>query len=141
MPYLRLYVSQVPIERKRILAQSLIHLTLHAFRLRAEDRYRVSVEFVSRPRLRLVAPSRPLTSCDADCMLEVMGHDMSEETKRAFAKEASAMLARLLPLKSGRLARLLGTRPDAPPRISIQFGELNPAVSEPFVVHPYSRVA
>jgi hypothetical protein len=128
-------------QQKRILAQNLIQITLHAFRLRAEDRYRVSVEFVSSSRLRLVNPSRPLTSSNTDCTLEVMGHDMSEEIKRAFTQQARALLARLLPPKEDLFLRALRIKPDSSLQIAIQFGELNPAVSEPFVVHPHSHAA
>lgn len=133
MPYLRLYSAEVPIEQKRVIAQKLIEITMHAFCLRPEERYQISIEFISEPKSSLH---------DADCIFEVLGHDLTEEKKRVFAGETAAVLTPLLPLKSKmRIARLLRVKPDVSPQIAFQFGELSPAISEPFVVHFSSQAA
>jgi len=132
MPYIRVYVPKASIKQKRSIAQKLIEITLRTFHLRPEDRYRISVEFISRFR-----------ACTTNgLMVEVIGHDLTEGTKRAFAKEAAAMLAEFMRSNSRNpVARLLGITPETPPKIAFQFGELNPAISEPFVVHPGSQAA
>lgn len=133
MPYLRLYSAEVPIEQKRVITQKLIEITMHAFCLRPEERYQISIEFISEPKSSLR---------DADCIFEVLGHDLTEEKKRVFAVETAVVLTPLLPLKSKmRIARLLGVKPDVSPQIAFQFGELSPAISEPFVVHFSSQAA
>jgi len=71
-----------------------------------------------------------------------MGHDLTEGTKRAFSAEAAAVLDQFLPLKlKNRITRLLGIKPDISRQIGCQFSDLGSAISEPFVVHPHSRVA
>jgi len=142
MPYLRLHLPEVPIERKRVIAQKLIEITMHAFRLHPQQRYQVSIEFISEPKSNAGNRFGPLSKRDADCIFEVMGHDLTEEKKRAFAEETATLLAPLLPLKSRmRIVRLLGVKPDVSRQIAFQFGELSPAVSEPFVVHPGAQAA
>ena len=75
-------------------------------------------------------------------MFEVMGHDMTEETKRAFAEETTAMLAPLLPSEpNSGVERVFGVKPDLPRQIAFQFVELSPAGSKPFVVHLCSQAA
>lgn len=142
MPYIRVYLPQASIEQKRTIAQKLIEITLRTFHLRIQDRYRISVEFISR--FRAIAANQPglLTTAGTDLMLEVMGHDLTEATKRDFAKEASAVLAQFVCSNpKTRVAHLFGIRPPTPPKIAFEFSELNPATSEPFVVHPGSRAA
>jgi hypothetical protein len=85
---------------------------------------------------------RPAIPRDADFTLEVMGHNLTEEKKRAFAKEAAAMLTPLVPMKRwSRIARLLGIKANSLQRIALQFNELSPAISDPFVVDPQRRAA
>ncbi len=133
MPYLRLHVPELSIERKRIVAQQLIDITLRAFHLRPKDRYLISVEFVREPRAAYLGS----TDGSQDCLLEVIGHNLTEAAKRAFIAEATSMLGEALPLRlKSRVARLVGIKPDAARQIGFEFGELNPAISEPFVVHP-----
>lgn len=142
MPYLRLHSAEVPIEQKRIIAQKLIEITMHAFCLRPKERYQVSIEFISEPRSSAASGIGRSSLRDADCIFEVLGHDLTEEKKRVFASETAAVLTPLLPLKSKmRIARLLGVKPDVSPQIAFQFGELSPAISEPFVVHSSSQAA
>jgi len=142
MPYLRLHLPEVPIERKRVIAQRLIEITMHAFHLRPQERYQVSIEFISGPKSNPSNRFGPLSKRDADCIFEVMGHDLTEEKKRAFAEETVALLAGLLPSKPRmRIVRLLGVKPDVSGQIAFQFSELSPAVSEPFVVHPGTQAA
>jgi hypothetical protein len=103
------------------MAEKLIELTLRTFHLRAQERNRITIQFQSIPR-------------GSDFTLEVIGHDLTEERRKAFAEEASAMLARLVPVKPrSRIARLLGIKWDAPPQIVLRFDELSPAISDPFV--------
>jgi len=140
MPYIRVYVPKASIKQQRSMAQTLIEITLRTFHLRPENRYRISVEFISR--FRACTTNGLSTAPRPDLMVEVIGHDLTEGTKRAFAEEAAAMLAEFMRSNSRNpVARLLGITPETPPKIAFQFGELNPAISEPFVVHPGSQAA
>ena len=142
MPYVRLYLPEVSTEQKRCIAHKLIEITVRTFHLRNDERCRVSIEFISLVQQRGTDCVRPSSRGDADFMVEVMGHDLTDEKKRGFAEEATATLAEFLPLKSkGRIARLLGIKLDIPCQIALQFRELSPAISEPFVVHPTSQAA
>lgn len=142
MPYLRLYSPEIPVERKVFIAQKLIEITLRTFHLRPAERNRITIQFIPLSKedsANLLQPSIP---SGADLIFEVMGHDLTETKKREFAEEATSALSKLMPPKSrGRIARLLGIKADAPRQIAFQFGELSPAVSEPFVLHPDSAAA
>jgi hypothetical protein len=139
MPYLRVYLPEALSEQKHFIGQKLIDITLRTFHLRPEERYQISIEFIS---LRAANNLGPATPPGADFMLEVVGHDLTEGKKRAFVEEASALLTPLLPLKSkSRVARLLGIKPNVSRQVAFEFGELSPAISEPFVVHPGSEAA
>jgi hypothetical protein len=128
MPYLRVYSPDVPIQQKRVIAQRLIEITLRTFRLPAQERNRITIQFLPVPG-------------EADLRLEVIGHDLTEEKKNAFAEEARAMLTHLAPVKPrSRIASFLGTHCDAPWQIVLQFDELSPAISDPFV-YPERRAA
>jgi hypothetical protein len=121
MPYLRIYSPTVPIEQKRIIAEKLIEITLRTFQLRAQERNRITIQFQAIPR-------------GSDFMLEVIGHDLSGEKRKAFAEEACQMLTGLVPVKPrSRIARLLGIQWNAPRQVVLQFDELSPAISDPFV--------
>jgi hypothetical protein len=140
MPYLRLYARDLPIEQKRAIAQKLIQITLRTFHLRPDQRYRTSIQFITRSQA--VNGPKPAIPRGADFTLEVMGHNLTEEKKRAFAEEAVAMLTPLVPVKlRGRIARRLGIKTDATRQIALQFNDLNPAISDPFVVDPQRRAA
>jgi hypothetical protein len=142
MPYLRLYARDLPIEQKRVIAQTLIEITLRTFHLQADQRYRTSVQFITLPQVSRVDGLRSAIPRNADFTLEVMGHDLTEEKKRAFAEEAAAMLAHVAPAKPGsRIARLLGIKANSSQQIALQFNELSPAISDPFVVDPQHRAA
>ncbi len=124
MPYLRLYSSDLPIAQKRVLAQRLIEITLRAFHLRAEDRHRVTVQFVPLPELCAVPGLRAKLPPGADSTLEVNGHDLTEEKIREFAQEAVPVLKASLSGKpKGRIARMLH-RANAAQQIAVQFHEL-----------------
>jgi hypothetical protein len=135
MPYLRLYARDLPIQQKRAIAQSLIDITLRTFKLRANQRYQTSVQFIT------VSPSdvgdqQAEIPHGADFTLEVIGHNLTEEKKRAFAEEAAALLTPMAPKRLGpRIVRLLGIRANAHLQIALQFHELSPAVSDAFVLH------
>lgn len=78
----------------------------------------------------------------ADATLEVMGRDLTEGKKRAFAVEVGPRLAHVVPAEPrSRIARLLGIKADAPRQVALQFNELSPAIGDPFVVNPARRAA
>ena len=100
MPYLRLYARDLPIEQKRVIAQKLIEITLWTFELGANQRYQTSIQFITR----LVSGVDGLGAAiphGADFTLEVIGHNLTEEKKRAFAEEAAAMLTPMAPVRLG----------------------------------------
>ena len=142
MPYLRLYSRDVSVEQKRAIAQRLIEITLRTFHLRPEERHNITVQFIPPPELRRVDSSQPLIPRGADFILEVVAHHLTEAKKRAFGETVATMLPPLLPTKArNRLARLLGIKPDRGRQVALQFAELSPAISEPFVVADSERRA
>jgi hypothetical protein len=142
MPYLRLYSQDVPIEQKRVISQKLIEITLRTLQLRAEDRHRISIQFIPLAEVSAVDGFRPMIPRDAGLMLEVLGHDLTERKKRVFYEEAAATLAPLVPLKPKNIvARILGIRADTPRQIALQFKELSPAISDPFVFEAEQEAA
>jgi hypothetical protein len=142
MPYLRLYSREVLIEQKGVIAQNLIEVTLRTFHLCPEDRNRITVQFIPPAQVVGADGSRSVIPRGADFMLEVIAHHLTEANKRAFAEEAAAMLAQFLPAKArSRTARLLGIKPDPPRRVALQFDELSPAISDPFILVPEPQAA
>jgi len=142
MPYLRLHLPKMPIEQKRIIAHKLIEATMQAFRLHPQERYNVSVEFISEPNSSAANGIGRSRRHDADCIFEVMGHDLTEAKKKAFTDEIAAVVTPLLPSKSTMwIARLLGVKPDLSRQIAFQFEELSPAISDPFVAYQGSKAA
>ena len=130
MPYIRFYARDLSIEQKSVIAQKLIEITLQTFRLSADQRYQTSVQFITLPE---VGTDDDLP--DAEFTLEVMGRNLTEEKKKAFAEAALEMLANLVRVKPWRrIARSLGIRKDSPQQIALQFNEFSPAVSDPFFV-------
>ncbi len=117
------------------MARKLIEITLHAFRLRVDERSQITIQFISQ------APARGSDLKDADFTLEVIGHDLTEEKKAAFTEETAGIITDVMPVKPrGLIARLLGAKPTHR-QIALQFHELNPAISDPFVVYPLRRAA
>ena len=142
MAYLRLYSRDVPIEQKRVIAQKLIETTLRTFHLRPEERNQITVQFIPPPQMSGVDGPRLALPRGADFMLEVIAHNLTDLKKRAFGEEVTTILAPLLPRKTrSRIARLLGIRPDSARQVALQFAELSPAISDPFVVDPDRRAA
>jgi len=134
MPYIRLYARDLSIEQKSVIAQKLIEITLRTFCLSAEQRYQTSVQFITLPET-----DDDDSPHDADFTLEVMGHDLTEEKKRAFAESAVAMLTKLVHVTPWRrITHLLGIKNDSQQQIALQFNELSPAVSDPFLVHHHA---
>jgi hypothetical protein len=134
MPYLRLYARDLPIEQKRAIAQKLIDITLRTFKLGANQKYQTSIQFISR-QVSGVDGLRAAIPRGADFTLEVIGHNLTEEKKRAFAEEAAAMLTPMAPVRLGRrIALMLGFRESSRQKVCLQFNELSPAVSDPFIV-------
>lgn len=137
MPYLRLYLRELPLEQQRVIAQKLIEITLRAFRLTADERYRTSIQFITLSQVGGVDGLQLNIPRDADFTLEVIGHDLTEEKKRAFTEEAAVALTHLVHVRPrSRIARLFGIRVNTPQRIAVQFSELSPAVSDPFLLDP-----
>lgn len=127
MPYLRLYSLDVPLAQKRLLAQKLIEITLRAFRLPAEDRHRINVQFISLPIRHTAASRHPVIPRDANCFLEVNDLGLTEENKRSFADEVMPMLTKELAEKTtSRFVRLIRFRADTSRQVALQFTELNP---------------
>jgi len=142
MPYLRVHSQPLPIEQKRVMAQNLIEITLRAFHLRAEARSQITIQFVSQAPAGGGHPIPEVIAKDADLTLEVIGHDLTEEKKTAFAEETEVMVSHLMPPKpAGLFARLLGAKANTQRQIALQFHELSPAISDPFVVYPLHRAA
>jgi hypothetical protein len=144
MPYLRLYSRDrdVAIDQKRVIAQKLIEITLHSFDLCRAERNRITIQFVPPPQANEVNGSQSAIPPDADFMLEVIAHHLTEAKKREFAEEAAAMLAQVLPTKtSSRIAHLLGIKVDPHRQIALQFDELSPAISDPYLVDFEQRAA
>jgi hypothetical protein len=142
MPYLRLYARDLPIEQRRVVAQKLIEITLHAFKLCAKQRYQTSVQFVTQPEVSGGESLQATIPSGADFTLEVIGHNLTEEKKRAFAQEAVDMLTHMVPTRAGsRISRFLGIRAKRPQQVCLQFNELNPAVSDPFIVDSQALAA
>ena len=136
MPYIRVYLPKASVDDRRFIARKLIDVTLRTFHLRADERHRISVEFVSSSPARWADYLVHEAEDREDFMVEVMAHELSEERERAFSNAAAAVLDEFLTFRwQSRIARLLGINMHAHPKIAFRFGELNPAVSEPFVVH------
>jgi len=142
MPYLRLHSPDVPIEQKRVIAQKLVDITLRTFHLRPEERNRITIQFIPTRQVNGVDGPQLAIPHGGDFMLEVMAHHLTEAKKRAFAEEAAATLAPLLPTKArSRIASLLGIKAYRQRQITLQFDELSTAISDPFVVDPELRAA
>lgn len=142
MPYLRLYARDLPTEQRRVIAQKLIEITLRTFQLRADQRYQTSIQFITQPQLSVVDEPQAAVPREGEFTPEVLGHNLTKGKKRAFAEEAAAMLAHVAPMKPrNRIARLLGIKAKPAQQICFQFNELNPAISDPFLVDPQPRAA
>lgn len=136
MPYLLVRSQALPIDQKRIVAQKLIEITLHAFHLRAEERSQITIQFISQA----LAPSNDLGG--ATFTVEVIGHGLTDEKKAAFTEETSGMIAHLMPLKpKGLLARLLGSKANAQRQVALQFHELSATTSRPYAADRFGRAA
>jgi len=132
MPYLRVYSRGLSIEQKRIIAQRLMEITLHTFRLPPEQRSRMTVQFVTESQLDTF-DGHAVIPRDAAFKLELIIHHLTESRKRAFGEEAASIFARLArPTPWERITRMLGV--SSARRVVFQFNELSPAVSDPFVV-------
>jgi len=142
MPYLRLYSPDIPVAQKQVIAQKLIEITLRAFHLRATERNRITIQFITLPEVHGIDDLYRAIPRRADFTLEVLGHDLTERKKKAFAEAAVTTLAHLMPAKPrSRFARLLGMKADAPRQVALQFNELSRAISDPFVLDTERRAA
>jgi hypothetical protein len=141
VPYLRLYSPGLLIEQKRALTQKLIEITLRTFHLRPEDRHSITVQFIEPPEASEIGGPQSLFPRVTNFVLEVIAHHLTDAKKRAFREEAVSLLPPLLPTKAGRIARLLGIKPDPRRQVALQFAELSPAISDPFSEEPERRAA
>jgi hypothetical protein len=114
MPFLRLYLPEISVSRKRHLAQKLIETTIRTFELRPSDRDQITVQFLSQAR-----PRR------ANCRIEVGCRDLPPANQRAFAEDVAPMLMRSLHLRAkNRLARLMGAEAEMPAKVDVRFLKL-----------------
>lgn len=142
MPYLRMYSQHLPIEQKRVIAQKLIEITLRSFHLCAEDRKRITIQFISQPQLSGGDSFPPAIPPDGNVVLEVLAYDLTEEKKCAFTEEAAAMISDVVPPKpTSLIARLLRAKAGTLRQIALQFHELNLGVGDSFVREPQRRAA
>ena len=133
MPYLRLHSPDLPIERKRAITQKLIEITLRAFHLRPEERHSITVQFIP-PTEETETDGHPsLFPRATDFVLEVIAHQLTDAKKRAFREDVVSMLPPLLQTKAVRIAGLLRMRLAPHRLIELQFAELSPAISDPFI--------
>jgi hypothetical protein len=134
MPYLRVYSRGLEIDKKRVIAQRLMEITLRTFHLPPEQRNRMNVQFVSESQTDRDSGLAVIPD-DADYKLEVLIHHPTESGKRAFCQEAATTFAELEhPTAWQRITSMLGLRSASEPRVVLQFDELSPAVSDPFIV-------
>jgi hypothetical protein len=141
VPYLRLHSPDLLIEQKRAITQKLIEITLRTFHLRPEERHSITVQFIPPPEASEIDNPQLSIPRDADFFLEVIAHHLTDEKERAFREEAVTELPPMLPTKAGRIARLLGIKPDPRRQVALQFAELSPAVSDPFTEDSELRAA
>jgi hypothetical protein len=142
MPYLRLYSRGLVIEQKRAIAQKLIDITLRTFGLRAEERNRMTFQFITQSEMDRSDGVHGLIPSGADFVLEVLSHDLTERSQRAFGDEATSVLRHFAPVRPwARIARLVGIQTGAASQVVIQFRQLSPAISDPFVVDVERRAA
>jgi hypothetical protein len=143
MPYLRLYARELPTEQKRVIAQKLIDITLRTLQLRADQRYQTSIQFITQAQPRGIDDElQAAVSREGHFTLEVIGRNLTEDKKKAFSGEAAALLAQVAPAKPrSRIARLLGIKAKPPQQICLQFNELSPPISDPFIVDSRPRAA
>jgi hypothetical protein len=128
MPYLRLYSSEMTIQQKRLLAQRLTDITLRTLQLRSDQKNLITIQFVPFPEaaaadkeLAAIVPS------GADIAVEVVGHNLTVNKRKAFTDEVSAVLTGLVPAKRvGWIGRLLRREANAARQIALQFNELVP---------------
>jgi len=123
MPFLRLYSRKVSLAEKRALAEKLIAITLGAFQLRPEERANISIQFVPRE----LAPSNSESAFSAHkpaAVLEVSHCDLTVHNVHALVAAATPLLGHsaVVP-RPGRIAKLLGIKPDPARQIGFQFNE------------------
>jgi len=124
MPYIRLYSREVSLAEKRVLAQKLISATLSAFQLRPEERADITIQFVPR-ELAPANEESPFSAREPAAVLEVSHHDLTVHNVRAMVEAATPLLGRsaVVP-RPGRLAKILGIKPDPARQIGFQFNDL-----------------
>jgi hypothetical protein len=125
MPYLRLYLPEIPVARKRQLARKLIDTTLRTFQLHPSDRDQITIQFLTSAR------TRPYSRCK----VEVACRELPAANKRAFAENVAPLISRSLHLEN-RLAWLRGSRNESATAVDIRFTDLSfdsGAASEPSI--------
>src|ERR1700733_8495351 len=127
MPYLRLYSSEMTIQQKRLLAQRLTDITLRTLQLRSDQKNLITIQFVPFPEAAAHKELAAIVPSGADIAVEVVGHNLTVNKRKAFTDEVSAVLTGLVPAKRvGWIGRLLRREANAARQIALQFNELVP---------------
>jgi hypothetical protein len=127
MPYLRLYSSEMTIRQKRLLAQRLTDITLRTLQLRSDQKSLITIQFVPFPEAAAHPEFAPEIPSSADVAVEVVGHNLTANKRKAFTEEVSAALTGVVPAKrTGWIDRLLRREVNAAKQIALQFNELVP---------------
>ena len=131
MPFLRLYSRDVPLDEKRLIAQKLISITLHAFHLRPEQRNNITIQFIPRHTSRTI--NLPAGTCAqaSDVVVEIADHNLTVEKITAFIEAATPMLSHSAAVKPrSRVARLLGIGSDESRQVAFQFSQIHSSPME-----------
>jgi hypothetical protein len=128
-----LYSRDVPLEQKRVIARKLIEVTLDAFRLRPDDRHRITIQFLPQRRRWIEATVDPEQfQPSPDLTVEVRDHNLTEDKRKAFAAAAARVLNESVAKKfRHRIVRFLGGRADDARQVAFQFKELEPLAGPP----------
>jgi phenylpyruvate tautomerase PptA (4-oxalocrotonate tautomerase family) len=127
MPYLRLYSNEMTIQEKRRLAQRLTDITLRTLQLRSDQKSLITIQFVPFPEAAANKELASVIPSSADVAVEVVGHNLTANKRRAFSEEVSAVLTGLVPARrAGWIGRLLRREANAAKQIALQFNELVP---------------
>ncbi len=130
MPYMRLYSKDISLQEKRVLAEKLISIALHAFQLSPKDRYKISIQFVPRS-LSPAAIDSLFRSESAAAVLEVCDPRLTVHHVSSFVEAATPVLGESAVVRRAhRMARMLGLNPDPARQIAFQFNETSSASSD-----------
>jgi hypothetical protein len=136
MPYIRLYSREVPLAKKRILAEKLITIALGAFRLCPEDRHQITVQFMPQS----MSPARfdqLFRRGEKSAVLEVSDHELTVEKITAFVEAATPLLSQSVAIRhGGPIARMLGWDTDPARQVAFQFNDTGPVAASASALDP-----